>query len=660
MSVTIRERKYKSGKIALYLDVYHKGERKIENTGLSFKEGGKDKKNAYEKAKQLRAKKEIELVENNFDLLSTDRMNQSFFEYFEKHLSKGSSYKSLLKKLKDFQNTRNVSGTLTFAKINHKYLEEFKEYLLSELSQNSAWAYWNILRGIFNHAINERIIQSNPTKAISVKKIDTTKVYLEENEVKLLASAKCDNENIKRAFLFACYTGLRISDIEKLLWSEIQDKKLVFRQKKTKDILYLPLNQTALNIINEQKKETNNKQRVFDLPKKTTRNVILNNWVITSGINKNITFHTSRHTFATLSLNSGSDLASVSKLLGHSDIKTTQIYAKITGDSLTKAVNNLPTLVLNNNEDESDIERHERPVKHLMRSDADRIKFEFFNRYDLEPYFYQLEGNTDQINSTTLKILDRVSNDFDWELLRASIDKNFKLFWTDLDVDKVIKAGIGAADHFTSQIISILIKQRIFDQLFFIITKYTNTKIYIDGLVKEESLLSELWNDIQDLNDKIESVVIGIIKVFKRQHFISTFKSIGKNGIEISSETQLTEKEKNMLDTASKFSGNKLKSEKIRAYKRIFERHDEYKETNETENYRSQAFIIAKKELGKYTNENKDTFYKSFMGYRKEHNLNCLKDFEDHLSKIWYNLGKKTKQELYELDEFRKFKKYEK
>ena len=176
---------------------------------------------------------------------------------------------------------------------------------------------------------------------------ETYRSFLTIDEIRKLAAAPCRNPDVKRAFLFSCYTGLRFSDVKALTWANVRDDSIDFRQQKTQGMEYLPLPVAARKILYVKKGaqvlpvQTN---RIFSLPDKTTTGEHLKKWCKEAGMTKRITFHTSRHTFATLALSQGADLYTVSKLLGHKDISTTQIYAKIVDQKKKDAVALLPDI----------------------------------------------------------------------------------------------------------------------------------------------------------------------------------------------------------------------------------------------------------------------------------------------------------------------------
>ncbi len=167
-------------------------------------------------------------------------------------------------------------------------------------------------------------------------------------ELQALAVTDCKYEVVKRAFLFSCLTGLRWSDVFKLTWNEVRDEydehRIFFTQQKTDDLEYMYISKQARELLGERNYSN---PRVFvNLNYGTGTNTEILRWCMKAGITKHITFHCARHTAATLLLEAGADLYTVMKVLGHKDIRTTQIYAKIVDKRLKEASNLLPTLNL--------------------------------------------------------------------------------------------------------------------------------------------------------------------------------------------------------------------------------------------------------------------------------------------------------------------------
>ena len=161
-----------------------------------------------------------------------------------------------------------------------------------------------------------------------------------------MEKVECRYEVLQRAFIFSCLTGLRWSDIHKLKWKEVhftnEGGRIHYYQKKTKHLEYLDVSKQSLSYLGE--KGTDEDKPFEGLKYSSYFNVSLTQWMLKAGITKHITFHCARHTHATLLLTNGVDIYTVSKLLGHKEIKTTQIYARIIDEKKKEAVNKIPSL----------------------------------------------------------------------------------------------------------------------------------------------------------------------------------------------------------------------------------------------------------------------------------------------------------------------------
>ena len=348
MSVKLRTKKLNDGSESLYLDIYYKGTRRYEFLGLSIKKNDPQKRKIKELAEKRRSQKELEIFANAHNLPNFYNGKEDFLRYYEsKCVDK--AYKSSLNNLKRFSKNRLVNGELPFNKVDEKFCEDYKQWLFDEdFKNNTVWVTILKLKAVLNRAVKEKIIPFSPAKFVKVKLEETEKIFLTLDELKKLNETDYKEPEVKRAFLFSCYTGLRFSDIKALTWGQIREGKLYFKQKKTKGVEYLPLSETALNILNSKLNgtEENKEEKVFKFPNKKSDGMgsHLRNWAKLAKVDKYITFHTARHTFATLSLTYGVDLFTVSKMLGHKSINTTQIYAKIVNEKVNEAVKKLPTL----------------------------------------------------------------------------------------------------------------------------------------------------------------------------------------------------------------------------------------------------------------------------------------------------------------------------
>jgi len=209
----------------------------------------------------------------------------------------------------------------------------------------AAQGYFSKFRAVFNQLIREDVIIKNPAVKVVMEKEDAKREYLTLEEIQLLSAAQKPNVDTCNAFIFSCFTGLRISDLRTLTFNQIQDGYIEFRQQKTGQNERMMLNDTALSIIKMQS-EFKRSEQIFNLFTLVNIEKHLKQWTLAAGITKHITFHCSRHSFATLALTNDIDIFTVSKLLGHRDIKTTQIYAKLIDKKKDEAVLKLPNIKL--------------------------------------------------------------------------------------------------------------------------------------------------------------------------------------------------------------------------------------------------------------------------------------------------------------------------
>lgn len=372
--IKLRKRPNTTGTVSLYLDIYIDGKRTYEWLKLYLvpEKTRRDKEKNIETmrlAEAIRAKRIVDLKNGKFGFEGDFATRTRFFDYYramcEKRLgdeSRGNwgNWYSCLHHLKKYEPREDI----TFADITSEWVHGFKDYLeydaiawqhdertrLKEkgLSRNSKVSYFNKLRACINQAFEEHIIPTNPLRGIEgFKAEEGTRMYLTIDEVKRLAETECDYPEIKRAFLFSCLTGLRRSDILKLTWSEVYQQgeytRIIFKQKKTGGLEYLDISPQAAELMGERGKP---EQKVFGAihsPSCTNNTIKL--WVVRAGINKDITFHCGRHTFATMMLDLGTDIYTTSKLLGHRNISTTQIYAKVLDKNKQAAVARIPNII---------------------------------------------------------------------------------------------------------------------------------------------------------------------------------------------------------------------------------------------------------------------------------------------------------------------------
>lgn len=373
-SVTLREKKLANGNISLYLDIYRDGKRSYEFLKLYITKATTPLEREVNRqtratAEAIKAKRQIELQNNEYGFKSQFKVDTPFLEYYRhmcneraKNQESKSNYQNWFSCLKHLE--RYCTEDVTFKDVTPEWIEGFKSFLdstgkdlhksknengdpVKQLAQNSKVSYFNKFRACINQAYDDRIIPINPLRGIEgFKQEETERVYLTFDEVKKLANTPCKKPVLKRAFLFSCLTGLRKSDIERLRWRDVENfgdyTRINFKQKKTGGREYLDISDQAVPFMGER---GNEKDLVFSGFKYSAYLLVeLSKWCIRAGIKKDVTFHTGRHTFAVLMITEGVDLYTVSKLLGHKEISTTQIYAKVVDKVKQEAVNRIPSL----------------------------------------------------------------------------------------------------------------------------------------------------------------------------------------------------------------------------------------------------------------------------------------------------------------------------
>lgn len=215
------------------------------------------------------------------------------------------------------------------------------------VSARTADTYCQTFRTMLNEAVREGLMDKNPWNRLEtiekIKKPESKREYLTIDEIRSMIATDCPNELVKRAYLFSCFTGLRISDVRNLKWGNIYHENgqtfVSVLMKKTTKPLYIPLSGQALKWMPEKGDSTSDDYVFGNLVNYGNVNENLKKWAEAAGIRKHISYHTSRHSFATMMLTLGADLYTVSKLLGHNSVKHTQIYARIIDRKKDEAVN---------------------------------------------------------------------------------------------------------------------------------------------------------------------------------------------------------------------------------------------------------------------------------------------------------------------------------
>ena len=294
MTVKLRKRKLANGNESLYLDIYQSGKRAYEFLGLYLTKDKTASKGTLELAKAIQAKRLVEIQNSEYGFVPHFKKKANFVDYFER-IAQGkprddTAWKNTLKHLQTFS-----SGRIQFSAVTDDWLETFKTYLVTKVSQNTAHSYFSKIKGALRQAVKEKIILSNPGDLVShIKRQDTERTFLKLAEIERLAQTPCRNHEVKRAFLFSCFTGLRLSDIRALLWQQIKEDTIEFRQKKTKGYEYLHLSEMARQILTDRpnpKVLNMQNTNIFNIRSKTQLGKVLKLWCKDDGINKRVTFN---------------------------------------------------------------------------------------------------------------------------------------------------------------------------------------------------------------------------------------------------------------------------------------------------------------------------------------------------------------------------------
>ncbi|MBQ0089917.1 MAG: site-specific integrase [Prevotellaceae bacterium] len=374
-SITLRTQNLKDGRKSFFIDMYVDGKRTRESIGLYLIPGKSREIKDANTETEFKANEIFKLKKKKFDnnLLGIEEpisLNElKFFEYFKKCIgmyngNTKKTWKSALLHLKNYEKNKDI----TMNRITTEWIVGFREFLLSAKTNKVSYIdrkkkiegerkvicpatashVFKKLIACINHAIKENIISRDPTQGIErLPSPESTREYLTVEEIKKMITNRIDESVNYRACVFDSLTGYRWGDIKSLKWSEISMEdgraKVTKILQKKKNIHYQYLNKEAFELIKDFQK--NDDSLVFDgLLNCGGINRYLKKWTEKAGIKKHITFHCLRHTYGTLLVNSGVDIYTVSNLMGHKRVETTQIYAKIVDESRKKAVDALPTL----------------------------------------------------------------------------------------------------------------------------------------------------------------------------------------------------------------------------------------------------------------------------------------------------------------------------
>lgn len=353
--VRLRSRLLPSGRKTLYLDIYDKGKRNYEYLQLYLepeKTRADKQHNAaiWRLAEEVKALRIVQLRDKRYGFQPSVSQNLLIKDYAEQY-NESPRRAYIARLITEYDGRRHT----TIGEVSALWIEGFAQFLSTvtsrytgePLAESTRREYFGELRNLLNKAYREGIITANPMVHVKVKtnRDNSEREFLTVDEVRRLTATPCTSTVVRKAFLFACLTGLRFSDVHKLQWSEVSVvdgfTRLSFRQRKTRALTVVDITPEAAELLGERATGL-----VFDgLPSNGRCNAHIARWVHRAGIAKDITFHCARHTFAVMLISLDVDIYKVRDLLGHSNVATTQIYAKVLDKAKREAVMKIPSIL---------------------------------------------------------------------------------------------------------------------------------------------------------------------------------------------------------------------------------------------------------------------------------------------------------------------------
>ena len=375
------------GRESLFLDYYF-GYQMVYNEKLDKQVAKKDRKREFlklylwqaprtpierqqnketlELAKKIRFERGQELLESVEGYRLKKERDINFLDYFQAYIDKYTKkdvrmLDVALKRFIDFLNDtpeyNKYTKKIKPEQITKDMVEAFTEYLQSRSVGEGAKSIYARFKKVIKYAIEHDVMLKNPCTGITIKVDDQQlrKEVLSPEEIQQLIATHYEHENpnIRRAFVFCLYCGLRYCDVKDLTFANVDfsNKLLKFEQSKTKGHsansgVVIPLNDGILKLIGEPSSPDKRDEVIFPLPSYEMCLKALRRWVKRAGINKHISWHCARHSFAVNILNNGANIKTVASLLGHSGLKHTEKYTRAIDSLKQEAINSLPELKL--------------------------------------------------------------------------------------------------------------------------------------------------------------------------------------------------------------------------------------------------------------------------------------------------------------------------
>jgi integrase len=293
-----------------------------------------------ELVENLRATRLLDIQNRKYGFISDRDRSSSFVDYFKQFIYTKTNSDCDNNAMSYRYFVAFVGHDLIFNDLDEFLCEDYKNFMLSgpgisrrgrPISRNTAANYFAKFRNALKRAYKQGLITVDLHAQVDpIKLKETHREQLELEELQALVDTPAKSDLIKRAAIFSGLTGLRFSDVKTLTWSEVRGTAgkyhLQFTQEKTEGAEILPISDQAVKVLGKRGEP---QQRCFNNLHYSNLRPCFKDWMPKAGIEKNITFHSFRHTFATLQLEFGTELLTVSKMLGHKSFKTTLIYTKV-------------------------------------------------------------------------------------------------------------------------------------------------------------------------------------------------------------------------------------------------------------------------------------------------------------------------------------------
>lgn len=351
MSVILRWKLQASGNQTAYLDIHPPGgKRRKEALGIRIVKGDADARVKKRMAKTIRDRRSFEIMSNAHDLPDTRKQNKDVIAYMDQFLIRYTKagrkkYIAAVTKFKNFLLDEHKVKSLSFKQLTPLLCQDFYIHLCdkSGLRGETPQDYFKRFKYIIKRAKQESLLTTLPTDNIRVRtpRNQLNKKILTIDELRILSQTSCVNSEVKRAFLFACFTGLGSKELRQLKWIHIEGELINTQRAKNGQQI---INKLPPSAINQLGIRSHHEENVFTLPSETTLNKTLKKWVSSAGIEKHITFYCARHSYAVLLLSNGVNLKTVADLMGHSDTKHTLKYLNYVNDLKDSAIESLPEL----------------------------------------------------------------------------------------------------------------------------------------------------------------------------------------------------------------------------------------------------------------------------------------------------------------------------